>query len=187
MASIVQFNLTKPEPTVIRLVDKRRTNPVTIEQGDEDALGRMAERYGALAAQAELGLPYLGRPMSQQEELFVAKLAVGMTRVHAEVAAARAALPMLDMVPMRPAKQPSSNGKKTALETSEVDPSDEEHDTTEELAKRWRKSVETIRKIVCVEPGVLKISRGTGKRTSYSVPKSVSRRIHKRLSIPDPA
>ena len=92
MACAMRFDLVKPEPTVIRLADKRRTNPVTVEQGDEEAFVRMAEGYGFLAAEQELGLPYPGRPMSRQESLFIESLAAGMARVHAQFAA-RAALP----------------------------------------------------------------------------------------------
>jgi hypothetical protein len=68
-------------------------------------------------------------------------------------------------------------------ESVAIDPSEEEHFTVAELAKKWRCSRETIRKLVCNEPGVTKICLGAGLRFTYSIPKSVAERIHRRLSI----
>lgn len=59
----------------------------------------------------------------------------------------------------------------------------EQHYTISELAKLWAKSHETVRKLVCNEPGVLKICLGKKrKHTRYSVPESVAKRIHTRMS-----
>jgi hypothetical protein len=58
-------------------------------------------RYGALAAQAQLGLLDPGMPMSREKSLFIKALCTGMAAVHAEVAA-RAALP----APVKKKKKP---------------------------------------------------------------------------------
>jgi hypothetical protein len=61
---------------------------------------------------------------------------------------------------------------------------EEPHFTVDELAKMWHKSRATIRRLVCHEPGVMKIRIGSAaKNASYSVPQSVARRIHMRLSV----
>lgn len=58
----------------------------------------------------------------------------------------------------------------------------ERHYGLKELAKTWSLSVETIRKIVAVEPGVIRVRLGKKKaHTRYSVPESVAQRIHTRL------
>ena len=49
------------------------------------------------------------------------------------------------------------------------------------LAKMWRISRERLRLIFCDEPGVVKILGKTKKRTLYSIPESVARRVHLRL------
>lgn len=59
----------------------------------------------------------------------------------------------------------------------------EKHYRIEELAKLWRLGRETIRNLLIDEPGVVKIRLGRKKaHTTYSVPDSVARRIHNRLS-----
>jgi hypothetical protein len=55
MAPAPHFDLTKPEPTVIRLINKRHTNPIIIEQGDETTLTQEGKRIGALLKQVKLG------------------------------------------------------------------------------------------------------------------------------------
>lgn len=78
--------------------------------------------------------------------------------------------------------QPAAFSTVSPARPAPLDPSDEEHDSINDLAKRWRKSRGTIVKLVKDEPGVIKISLGEqGKKTTYSIPKSVSRRIHQRL------
>jgi hypothetical protein len=58
----------------------------------------------------------------------------------------------------------------------------ERHYRIGELAKLWGLGRETVRKIVCDEPDVLKIRMGRKKaHTTYSVPESAARRIHTRL------
>ena len=59
---------------------------------------------------------------------------------------------------------------------------EEQHYTVKQLAQLWGKSYETIRQIVATEPGVLKFSGGKGKHMSYSVPASVAKRIHTRMT-----
>jgi hypothetical protein len=61
---------------------------------------------------------------------------------------------------------------------------EEPHYTVDQLAKMWNKSRATVRRLICNEPGVMKIRIGSAhKNASYSVPRSVARRIHMRLSI----
>jgi hypothetical protein len=59
----------------------------------------------------------------------------------------------------------------------------EPHYRVNELAKQWRLGVETVRLLVKDEPGVAKVRKGP-KKTTYSVPESVARRIHTRLMNP---
>jgi hypothetical protein len=59
----------------------------------------------------------------------------------------------------------------------------ERHYRIEELAERWGLGRETIRKMLIDEPGVVRVRLGRKKtHTTYSVPDSVARRIHQRLS-----
>jgi hypothetical protein len=190
MACATRFNLLKPEPTVIRLADKRRTNPVTVEQGDEESLVRMAEEYGFLAAEHELGLPCIGRPMSRQESLFIRSLAAGMGRAHAEFAA-RAALPASSRAaPPRaalpaPMKRPvqSAGVQRLNVAVGEGPVYKEKHYSITELVTLWApRCRNTIRRLVMFEPGVVQIPGRTQKRTTYLVPESVVQRIYTRLS-----
>jgi hypothetical protein len=93
MACIATFDLVKPEPTVIRITNRRKQNPITMEHGDETALTSEGVRYGALAAQVQLGLLDPGMPMSREKSVFIAALCTGMAAVQAEFAAARGGLP----------------------------------------------------------------------------------------------
>jgi hypothetical protein len=59
----------------------------------------------------------------------------------------------------------------------------ERHYSIAELARQWAIGRETARKLVMNEPGVLCIRMGKKQaNTRYSVPESVARRIHTRLS-----
>jgi len=59
----------------------------------------------------------------------------------------------------------------------------EKHFRIGELAEKWGLGRETIRKLVKDEPGVILIRQGRKKaHTTYSVPESVARRIHTRLT-----
>ena len=59
----------------------------------------------------------------------------------------------------------------------------EKHYRIGELAELWGLGRETIRKMLIDEPGVVKIRLGRKKaHTTYSVPHSVARRIHNKLS-----
>jgi len=59
----------------------------------------------------------------------------------------------------------------------------ERHYRIGELAELWGLGRETIRKVLIDEPGEVKISLGRKKaHTTYSVPDSVARRIHNKLS-----
>jgi hypothetical protein len=59
----------------------------------------------------------------------------------------------------------------------------EKHYRIGELAERWGLGRETVRKLVKDEPGVIQIRQGRKKaHTTYTIPESVARRIHTRLS-----
>jgi len=59
----------------------------------------------------------------------------------------------------------------------------EKHYRIAELVRLWSIGRETIRKLCIHEPGVIKIRMGRAKKhTAYSIPESVARRIHTRLS-----
>jgi hypothetical protein len=59
----------------------------------------------------------------------------------------------------------------------------ERHYRVGELADLWKLGRETVRLMVKDEPGVVKIKLGRKKaHTTYSIPESVARRIHTRLS-----
>jgi len=59
----------------------------------------------------------------------------------------------------------------------------EKHYRIGELAERWGLGRETVRKLVKNEPGVIQIRQGRKKaHTTYTIPESVARRIHTRLS-----
>jgi len=59
----------------------------------------------------------------------------------------------------------------------------EKHYTISELVAMWGWSKETVRRLVRLEPDVVKKIGPNGK-TSYRVPESVARRIHTRLMGP---
>lgn len=56
----------------------------------------------------------------------------------------------------------------------------EKHYRIKELVALWGYGRETIRRMVEVEPGVLRKTHGS--RCTYSIPESVARRIHTRLT-----
>jgi hypothetical protein len=58
----------------------------------------------------------------------------------------------------------------------------EEHYSIADLAKQWRLSRESVRLLVMNEPGVIRLSLGRTSMCRYSVPASVARRIHARLT-----
>jgi hypothetical protein len=59
----------------------------------------------------------------------------------------------------------------------------EKHYRIGELAERWGLGRETVRKLVKNQPGVIQIRKGRKKaHTTYTIPESVARRIHTRLS-----
>jgi hypothetical protein len=58
----------------------------------------------------------------------------------------------------------------------------EQHYRVGELATQWGLGRETVRRLIMLEPGVLKVKLGRKKaNTTYSIPESVARRIHTRL------
>jgi len=63
---------------------------------------------------------------------------------------------------------------------------DEKHYTPAQLAKAWGVSVETVRAIFRVEPGVLKVGKtGSRHRRGYitlRIPEEVAERVHRRLA-----
>jgi hypothetical protein len=61
----------------------------------------------------------------------------------------------------------------------------ERHYSIAELARLWRISRETVRLLIKDEPGVIRIQLGQKRlMCRYSVPESVARRIHARLTAP---
>ena len=61
----------------------------------------------------------------------------------------------------------------------------EPHYSIADLAKQWRLGRESIRLIIMDEPGVLRLSGGRKKKLCrYSIPASVARRVHTRLTAP---
>lgn len=64
---------------------------------------------------------------------------------------------------------------------------EEKHYSPAELGARWGFSAGTIRRLIADEQGVLRLqgvgeSAGRRKYTTYSIPASVARRLHERLS-----
>jgi hypothetical protein len=61
----------------------------------------------------------------------------------------------------------------------------DDHFSIADLARKWRVSRETIRLLIKDEPGVIRIQLGRKKAMCrYSVPASVARRIHTRITAP---
>jgi hypothetical protein len=61
----------------------------------------------------------------------------------------------------------------------------EKHYSIADLCELWAVSRETVRHLVMNEPGVIKIRMGKKEKNNrYSIPESVARRIHTRLSAP---
>lgn len=60
----------------------------------------------------------------------------------------------------------------------------ETHYSIADLAKQWRLSRESIRLLIMDEPGVIRLSLGRTSMCRYSIPASVARRIHTRLTAP---
>jgi hypothetical protein len=60
----------------------------------------------------------------------------------------------------------------------------ETHYSIADLAKQWRLSRESIRLLIMDEPGVVRLSVGRTSMCRYSVPASVAKRIHTRLTAP---
>lgn len=59
----------------------------------------------------------------------------------------------------------------------------EQHYRITDLAELWGVGRNIVRALVKDEPGVLKIKQGKKKiNTTYSIPESVAKRIHTRLS-----
>ena len=58
----------------------------------------------------------------------------------------------------------------------------EDHFSLADLAKKWRVSRSSVRLQILDEPGVVRISFGKTSMTRYSIPASVARRVHARLT-----
>ena len=63
----------------------------------------------------------------------------------------------------------------------------EEHYSLADLAKQWKFSRSSVRLMILDEPGIIRISRGKTSMTRYSVPASVAKRVHARLTAPPAA
>lgn len=87
---------------------------------------------------------------------------------------------MLRTTEQRMARQESMRRKEEAVS---ADVFRERHYKIKELAELWNFGVETVRRQVMREPDVVKIV-GPNGRTTYSVPESVARRIHTKLTAP---
>ena len=60
----------------------------------------------------------------------------------------------------------------------------EDHYSIADLAKKWRISRESVRLLILDEPGIIRLSLGRTSMCRYSVPATVARRIHTRLTAP---
>jgi hypothetical protein len=60
----------------------------------------------------------------------------------------------------------------------------EDHYSIADLVRIWRISRESVRQLILEEPGVIRLSLGRTSMCRYSVPASVARRIHTRLTSP---
>ena len=60
----------------------------------------------------------------------------------------------------------------------------EDHYSIADLAKQWRISRESVRLLILDEPGVIRLSLGRTSMCRYSVPASVAKRVHMRLTAP---
>jgi hypothetical protein len=61
----------------------------------------------------------------------------------------------------------------------------EDHYSIADLARQWRISRESVRLLIMNEPGVIRLSGGRKKKLCrYSIPASVARRVHTRLTAP---
>jgi hypothetical protein len=58
----------------------------------------------------------------------------------------------------------------------------EDHFSLADLAKQWRISRSSVRLMILDEPGIIRISLGKTSMTRYSIPASVARRVHSRLT-----
>jgi hypothetical protein len=87
--------------------------------------------------------------------------------------------------PSKPLKKPpmkAAPARRLATVESLSHPSEEEHFSIRELAEKWHKGYETVRRWVLEELGVLKTDGGTGKRAYYSISKSMAQRIYNKHS-----
>ena len=76
------------------------------------------------------------------------------------------------------------DSERSPTEKGIADPAFEKHFRLRELADLWRLGYETLRQIAKDEPGVARITRKGLNRhyTTYSIPESVAKRIHTRLT-----
>jgi hypothetical protein len=70
---------------------------------------------------------------------------------------------------------------KAAMEEHAADLAFEEHYTVAELARQWKLSIQTVRRLVAAEPDVCRIRVPGGRKTTYRISESVATRIHNRL------
>ena len=59
----------------------------------------------------------------------------------------------------------------------------EKHYSIAELAEQWSLGVETVRRRISGEDGVLKVKLPGARRTTYRIPESVARRIHLKFTL----
>jgi hypothetical protein len=86
--------------------------------------------------------------------------------------------PVLDLNPKNPVID-------TPFKRTVPDATFEPHFTITQLHKTWGVGRETVRKLIREESGVVKIQLGKKKaNVTYTVPESVARRIHNRLTAP---
>lgn len=81
--------------------------------------------------------------------------------------------------------EPSPKGmsKATTSRGQVEDGAIEEQYTVAEIAKRWKLSIVTIRKLFEDESGVMKVMGKTGKRSRMRIPKSVMERVQRRMQV----
>jgi len=117
MASMPRFDLTKPKPTVIRLINRRHTKSIMIEEGDESTLAREGNRFGCLLSQVRRGL---WRPIPWGQSLELAEFLEAIAKGMEEEEAAFSRPARLELVAAQPAALPEPTKKKRTKKVHEI-------------------------------------------------------------------
>jgi hypothetical protein len=130
-----------------------------IQLEDQDDLGPVIKLMQMGAAAARRSLARAEPP--QEESVVPAKRAKTVKK------------PLMKEAPVR---------RSATVEPTVQHPSDEEHSSISQLAEKWHRGYETVRRWVLKEPGVFKTNGGTGQRAHYSISKSMAQRIYNKHS-----